>query len=173
LPAIVGGGVAAEAAKRDLAARKSHTARLQRLLWEGLSVKISHVALNGADLGPQRLSTNLNVSALGAEGEGLVLSLDMGGVAVASGATCASKSVKLSPVLQAMGLSQALTEAAVVFSLGKDTTDVEIDQAVAAYAKAVERLRSFSMDGAEARLTQGGAERATVSATSASANAGH
>jgi cysteine desulfurase len=144
VPAIAGGGVAAQMAASEIEARSSHAARLQRRLWEGIESSVRAVTLNGPVLGPQRLRTNLNVSAPFAEGEGQLLGLDMAGVAVASGATCASKAVKLSPVLQAMGLSPSLAESSLVFSLGKDTTDVEIEQAIAAYVKVVERLRSFS-----------------------------
>jgi cysteine desulfurase len=86
----------------------------------------------------------LNVSAAGTEGEGQVLALDMAGIAVASGTACISKAVKVSPVLQAMGIDRARALASILFSLGKDNTEAEIDMAVAAYARVIDKLRSLS-----------------------------
>jgi cysteine desulfurase len=100
--------------------------------------------LNGPELGDKRISTNLNVSAEFTDGEGQLLSLDMAGVAVASGTSCVSKALKPSPVLRAMGVERSLAEASVIFSLGKDNTEAEIDGAAAAYARVIERLRSMS-----------------------------
>lgn len=144
VPAIVGGGVAAELARRHLGERCAHTGRLQRRLWEGLRAAVPHLALHGPDPGPGRLSTLLNVSAEFTEGEGQMLSLDMAGIAVASGTSCVSKAVKASPVLEAMGVDRALALASVLFSLGKDNTDSEIDFTVVTYARVVDRLRSMS-----------------------------
>src|SRR5439155_3688990 len=77
VPGIVGAGVAAELAARDLTKRAEHTARLQQRLWESLRTKISHLKLNGPQPGPKRLSTNLNLSIEFVEGEGVMLLADM------------------------------------------------------------------------------------------------
>ena len=144
IPAIVGAGVAAEIAARDLPKRTAHVTRLQRKLWEGLQAKIPHLKLNGPPLGPQRISTNLNLSAEFVEGEGLLLMLDARGIAVASGMSCVSKSLKMSHVLSAMGLDQGLGQAAIMLSLGKDTTDADINYVVETLPSVVSKLRGMS-----------------------------
>ena len=144
IPAIVGAGVAAEIAARDLPKRTAHVARLQRKLWEGLQAKIPHLKLNGPPLGPQRISTNLNLSAEFVEGEGLLLMLDARGIAVTSGMSCVSKSLKMSHVLSAMGLDQGLGQAAIMLSLGKDTTDADINYVVETLPSVVSKLRGMS-----------------------------
>ena len=144
IPAIVGAGVAAEIAERDLPKRAAHVARLQRKLWEGLQAKIPHLKLNGPALGPQRISTNLNLSAEFVEGEGLLLMLDARGIAVASGTSCVSKSLKMSHVLSAMGLDQGLGQAAIMLSLGQDNTDADIDYVVETLPSVVSKLRGMS-----------------------------
>lgn len=144
IPAIVGAGVAAEIAGRELSQRAAHGARLQRKLWDGLSAKIPHLKLNGPPPGPQRIGTNLNLSAEFVEGEGLLLMLDARGIAVASGTSCVSKSLKVSHVLSAIGLDQGLGQAAILLSLGKDNTDAEIDYVLETLPAVVSRLRGMS-----------------------------
>ena len=144
IPAIVGAGVAAEIAARDLPKRTAHVTRLQRKLWEGLQAKIPHLKLNGPPLGPQRISTNLNLSAEFVEGEGLLLMLDARGIAVASGMSCVSKSLKMSHVLSAMGLDQGLGQAAILLTLGQDNTDADINYVVETLPSVVSKLRGMS-----------------------------
>src|SRR5207249_9324425 len=103
VPAVVGAGVAAEVARREVPRRISHTAGLQKRLWEGIRNNVPYVKLNGPAPGPGRISTNLNISAEFIEGEGLALMLDVQGVAVDSGPSCVSKSLKVPPVLVAIG----------------------------------------------------------------------
>src|SRR5438034_1363328 len=76
VPALVGAGVAAEIALRELPRRLAHAAKLQKRLWEGIHRGVPCVKLNGPRPGPQRLRTNLNISAEFIEGEGLALMLD-------------------------------------------------------------------------------------------------
>jgi cysteine desulfurase len=142
--AVVGAGVAAEVALRELNDRMAHTSRLQKSLWGKLQSGTSYLALNGPEPGIGRISNNLNVSAEFTEGEGQLLSLDMAGVAVASGTSCVSRSVKVSPVLEAMGVDRGLAQASIIFSLGKDNTLEEIDYAAQAFAKTIARLREMS-----------------------------
>ena len=99
VPAIVGGGLAAEIALREMPPRMAHTARLQKKLWDGLKTKVPYIKLNGPEPGPKRISTNLNLSTEFIEGEGQLLLCDMNGIAVASGSSCVSKSLKISHVL--------------------------------------------------------------------------
>jgi cysteine desulfurase len=144
MPAIVGGGVAAALAWTDLPERMRRTGRWQTELWEKLRAAIPHLALNGPEPGPKRITTNLNVSAEFTEGEGQLLSLDMAGIAVASGTACISKAVKVSPVLEAIGLDRGLAQASIIISLGKDHTDEEIARFLEVYTRVIGRLRSMS-----------------------------
>lgn len=144
IPAIVGAGVAAEIAGRELSQRAAHVARLQRKLWDGLRATIPHLKLNGPPPGPQRIGTNLNLSAEFVEGEGLLLMLDARGIAVASGTSCVSKALKVSHVLSAIGLDQGLGQAAIMLSLGKDNTDAEIDYVLETLPQVVTKLRGMS-----------------------------
>jgi cysteine desulfurase len=144
VPAIVGAGVATEVATRDLANRANHVIRLQKRLWEGLKATVPHLKLNGPEPGPHRLSTNLNLSAEFVEGEGLLLMLDARGIAVASGTSCVSKSLKVSHVLSAIGLDHSLGQAAILLTLGKDNTDAEIDYVLETLPQVVSKLRGMS-----------------------------
>jgi cysteine desulfurase len=144
IPAIVGAGVAAEMAAPDLSKRTTHVGRLQKRLWEGLKARVPYLKLNGPEPGPHRLGTNLNVSAEFVEGEGLLLMLDARGIAVASGTSCVSKSLKVSHVLSAIGLDHALGQAAILLSPGKDNTDAEIDYVLETLPQVVSKLRGMS-----------------------------
>jgi cysteine desulfurase len=142
--AIVGAGVAAEFAQCDLAVRSSHTAKLQQELWTGLQKRVQFLRLNGPPPGPERISQQLNISFEFVEGEGIMLMLDMRGIAVASGTACVSKALKPSPVLHALGIDDSLARGAVIFSPGKETSSADIDFAVENTAAVVERLRGMS-----------------------------
>lgn len=144
VPSIVGAGLACAAAMRELPQRTAHTAKLQRLLWEGLKTKIPYIQLNGPELGPQRISTNLNICTEFIEGEGQLLRCDVQGIAVASGSSCVSKSLKISHVLSAIGLDHALAQGNLILSLGKDNTEEEISYVVDTFARIVRQLREMS-----------------------------
>ena len=144
VPAIVGGGLASEIAARELTVRAAHAAHLQKRLWEGLKSKIPYLRLNGPEPGPDRISTNINLSAEFIEGEGQLLSLDIVGIAVASGSSCVSKSLKISHVLGAIGLDHALAQGNIIMTLGKDNTEAEMDYVVESFAKIVTKLRGMS-----------------------------
>jgi cysteine desulfurase len=144
VPAIVGAGMAAEIATRGLQQRAAHTAKLQERLWQQLSKNIPHIKLNGPPPGASRLSTNLNISIEFVEGEGVALMADVQGIAVASGAACVSKALKVSPVLTAIGLEHSLAQGNIIISFGKDNTEGEIDQVATALPKLVDKLRSMS-----------------------------
>lgn len=142
IPAIVGAGVAAEIAGRELASRREHTARLQKRLWNEL--RVDYVRLNGPPPGQRRIGTNLNFSTEFTEGEGQALTLDVQGIAVASGASCVSKALKVSHVLSAIGLEHSLGQANIILSLGKDNTDGDVDYFLATFPKVIKRLREMS-----------------------------
>ena len=144
VPAIVGAGVAAEIAQRELPERRKLTSRLQKKLWDGLQSRISHMQLNGPPPGPKRISTNLNISTEFTEGEGQALLCDVNGIAVASGTSCVSKAIKVSPVLSAIGLDHSLALADIIISLGKDNSDEDVDYFLETFPKIISKLRGMS-----------------------------
>jgi cysteine desulfurase len=144
IPAIVGGGVAAEIALREMPQRMAHVTALQKRLWDGLKAHVKFIKLNGPEPGPKRIGTNLNLSTEFIEGEGQLLLCDMNGIAVASGSSCVSKSLKISHVLAAIGLDHALAQGNIIITLGKDNTADDVDYVVETFAKIVTKLRGMS-----------------------------
>jgi cysteine desulfurase len=141
---IVGAGVAAEIAQREMPRRASHCARLQHRLWDGLRASVPRLKLNGPEPGPRRSPVNLNISTEGAEGEGQLLLLDTRGIAVASGSACVTKSLRASHVLEAIGLDPAVAQAAIILSPGQDNTDEDIDYVLETFPKVAAKLRAMS-----------------------------
>jgi cysteine desulfurase len=144
VPAIVGAGVAAEIAARELERRRAHCAKLQTRLWDALHAKIPNLKLNGPGPGPMRHPANLNISAKDTEGEAQLLLCDMRGIAVASGSSCVTRSKKISHVLSAIGLDPALARANIIMSLGQATTEADIDYVIQTYPKIITKLRLLS-----------------------------
>jgi len=134
---IVGMGEAFHLARE---ARESEMARLAALrarLWQGLSA-LDGVQLNG-DLA-QSAPNILNISFAGVDGESLIMALK--DLALSSGSACTSASMEPSYVLRAIGLDEALAHSSLRFSLGRFTTEEEIDYAIALVQKVVSRLRA-------------------------------
>jgi cysteine desulfurase len=144
VPAIVGAGVAAEIAARELPNRMSHTAQLQQHLWAGLKARVPHLKLNGPEPGARRISTNLNVSPEFTEGEGVLLMCDVKGIALASSSSCVSKAIKVSHVLSAIGLDPSLAQSSVILSLGQGNSLEEMDYVIETFALVVQKLRRMS-----------------------------
>jgi len=142
--AIVGAGIAADLAAHDMPARIVTVRALQQRIWSGLHNAIAHLEFHGPQSGEGRLVTNINVSAAGTEGEGLMLMCDAQGVAIGSGTACTLKALKSSPVLDALGVPPELARAAVLISPGKDTDNADADRFVNLFAKMVQRLRDMS-----------------------------
>jgi cysteine desulfurase len=151
IPAIVGAGVAAEVALREGPSWSDHCRSLQKQFWSGLNARIERIHLNGPKPGPKRIATNLNISAEGIESESQVLLCDMNGIAIAGATNCVSQSLRLSPVLGALGLSHDLAAAAIILSLGKDNTAAEMDYTTKALVKIIDKLRGMSPAWLEAR----------------------
>lgn len=142
VPAIVGMGVAAEVARRDLAARSSHISRLGRKLLSGLQERIDHLQVFGPP--ERRLPGHVSVGAKFVEGESILLFMDMQGIAIASGSACISRSLKVSHVMLAMGVDHADAQGSLVMSLGKDNTEAEVDKTLEVLPPIVQRLREMS-----------------------------
>lgn len=136
---IVGMGEAYRLARLEMADELPRIQALRDRLWQGLST-LDQVWLNG-DL-QRRVPHNLNLSFGGVEGESLLVGLR--GIAVSSGSACTSASQEPSYVLRALGRGDTLSQSSIRFSLGRGTTEAEIDAAVAEVCRAVERLREVS-----------------------------
>ncbi len=136
---IVGFGVVCRLAAERREEDEKRMQRLRDRLWKGIAERISGVVLNGNPVG--RLPNTLNVSFEAVEGESVVIGLDLEGVAVSTGSACASGKVKLSHVLVAMGLDEARVRGSVRFSLGRGTTESDIDHVLEVLPPVIERLR--------------------------------
>jgi cysteine desulfurase len=136
---IVGFGVACELAQRALATEPTRIRALRDRLWESLR-RLDGVHLNGA--AAPRLPEILNVSFEGVEGESLVTGVPM--LAVTTGSACSSASGEPSYVLRALGRSTQLAQSSLRFSLGRRTTEQDVDTAAQAVVDQVEKLRSVS-----------------------------
>lgn len=142
VPGIVGFGAAAELAGRTLAAENAKLLPLRDKLIKGILEKIPDVRLNGHPT--ERLPNNVNVSIRYIEGESMLLSLDMLGIAASSGSACTSGSLDPSHVLLAIGLPHEIAHGSLRFSLGKQTTAAEIDYVLENLPKIVDKLRKMS-----------------------------
>jgi cysteine desulfurase len=123
--AIAAAAAALRAANAQLTETMPRLTRLRDRLQAGLLARIDGSWVNGADAA--RLCNTLSVGFEGTEGEALVIALDLEGIAASSGAACASGTLEPSGVLLAMGQDPARASAAVRFSLGPGTSEVEID----------------------------------------------
>jgi len=141
VPAIVGLGVAIEAATRNIAEKAAViTPRRNRLIDELL--KIPYTRLNGDR--DKRLPGNLNISFEGLEGESLLLMLDLNGICGSSGSACTSGSLDPSHVLLSIGLVHAVAHGSLRLSIEEDVTDEDVDYILEVIPKVVEKLRSMS-----------------------------
>ncbi len=142
VPLIVGFGEAARLAREELDERVARMRALRDRFEAGLAERVSDVVLNGDRL--RRLPHISNVSFRFVEGEGLLINLDMQGVAVSTGSACSSGSLEPSPVIRALGRDDELARGSIRFSLGKDTTEADIDYVLEVLPRAVENLRRLS-----------------------------
>lgn len=139
---IVAFGIAADLAKREMADRNEHTGHLRDRFEELVADRIDDIVFNGDR--EQRLPHLSNISFRFIEGEGLLIHLDMQGVAVSTGSACSSGTLEPSPVIRALRNNEELARGAIRFSFGKDNTEGDVDYAVDALARAVETLRALS-----------------------------
>jgi len=137
VPAIVGMAAAAEEVLQRLPDEQTRQAQLRDQLWRGLERIFPAAPPNGA--GAPRLANTLNVSFPGFSSETLLMALDLEGVGASSGSACMVGSVVASHVLLAMGMAPERAASAVRFSLGKENTPQEIEQAIAAMERIVQR----------------------------------
>jgi cysteine desulfurase len=142
IPGIVGLGRAAELARAELADRAPYLVRLRELLVAGVLERIEDVIYTGH---PQRrLPGHASFCIEGLEGEALVFMLNRQGIYANTGSACASKALKTSPVLCAIGIRPDLAQGSIVFTLNGANRKEEVDYVLEQLSPAVEKLRSFS-----------------------------
>jgi cysteine desulfurase len=142
IPAIVGLGVAAELARQELTSVPARIAMLRDRLESALLACVPQIVVHGA--GAPRVCNTSHLSFVGAEGEHLILTLDMKGIACSSGSACKAGSSHPSHVLLSMGVPAAIAQTAVRLSLGRCTTEAEIDRVIELVPPVVQKLRSAS-----------------------------
>ena len=142
VPAIIGLGRAARLAARDMEARRAALVPLRDRLFDDLPRLIERVLVTGSRT--DRLPHHASFCIEFVEGEAMLLSLDMKGVAASSGSACTSKALKASHVLLAMGLDHATAQGSLVFSLIDGTTREDIDHLLEVFPPIVDRLRRMS-----------------------------
>jgi cysteine desulfurase len=140
VPGIVGFGKAAEIAKKEMIDDASRLSKLRDRL-ESTLLKIEETKVNGNTV--SRMPHVTNISFKHVEGEGLMMTFNQN-IAVSSGSACTSASLEPSYVLVAMGLGDDLAHSSIRFSLGRFTTDEEIDFAIEAVTKGVNHMRELS-----------------------------
>jgi cysteine desulfurase len=149
VPGIVGLGKAVELAEASLNDEAARETALRDRLIAGLCERLPGIRLNGHP--SRRLPNNINLSIDHVDGEGMILSLDMLGIACSTGSACSSSSLEPSHVLAAISRPQEPPHGSLRISLGRDTTEAEIDAVLEALPQVVGRLRTMSPYGARGR----------------------
>ncbi|HHS51116.1 MAG TPA: cysteine desulfurase [candidate division Zixibacteria bacterium] len=142
VPGIVGFAKAFELAIGELDAEHARQKKLADMLFNGFNDALDGVQLNGHPT--DRIPSLLNLSFDKVEGESILLSLDMQGIAVSSGSACSSKSLEPSHVLIAMGCDHLRAHSCIRFSLGRENTEEDIEYVLRVVPPIIERLRSVS-----------------------------
>jgi len=142
IPAIVGFGKACEIAKLEMEENSHTLIRLRSRLIKGITDNIKEITLNGSM--KSRLPGNVHISFEYIEGESIVLFLNMHGITVATGSSCASQALKVSHVCTSIGLGQATAQGSILFSIGRYNTEAEIDKVIEVLPPIIDKLRKMS-----------------------------
>lgn len=140
--AIAGFGKACEIAGKEIDKNIKYVSKLQHNLIKGISSRIKNVKLNGHPV--ERIPGNVHISFEFIEGESILLMLNLGGIASASGSSCTSQALKSSHVLLAMGLTPTMAQGSILFSLGKYNTQEEVNRVLEVLPPIIDRLRKMS-----------------------------
>lgn len=141
-PSIIAFGAAAELAGKELDDYASRTSALKAVLRDGLKASVPDIRINGDT--EKSLPNTLNVSFPGAEGESILLMMDLQGISASTGSACASGNLEPSHVLLATGLGPELAHGSIRFSLGKYTTEEDIRRTLEVVPPVISKLRSYS-----------------------------
>lgn len=142
VPAIIGFAKAATLAHEQLDDHIAHSIALRERLAKGILDKIPYTKHNGHPT--QRHPGNVNISFEFIEGESLLLSLDLKGIAASSGSACTSGSLDPSHVLMGIGLTHEIAHGSLRLTVGDFTTEADVDQTIEALVEIVDRLRQMS-----------------------------
>jgi cysteine desulfurase len=142
VPGIVGLGVAAELARQELPEKTEAVQKLRDRLISGTRERIDKIKLTGHPV--ERLPGHASFCFEAIEGESLVFLLTQAGIYANTGSACASKALKTSPVLVAIGVPAALAQGSVVFTMEKSNSPEEIEHVLERLPVAVDRLRMLS-----------------------------
>jgi cysteine desulfurase len=142
VPGIVGLRKAVDIARKEMNEEAERVRYLRDKLIDGLLTQIEHTCLNGHPT--KRLPNNVNVSISFAEGESMCLNLDLEGICVSTGSACTSSITEPSHVLLALGLHPLQAHSSLRLSLGKWTTDEEIDRVMEVLPRIIAKLRAMS-----------------------------
>ncbi len=142
VPSVVAFGKACEVADEQLVESAKRLGDLRDRFEQGVFERIANVTLNG-DAG-HRLPNISNLSFAMVEGEGLLINLDLQGIAVSTGSACSSGSLEPSPVIRALGRDDEAARGAIRFSFGRFNSDADVDRVLEVLPSAVENLRKLS-----------------------------
>jgi len=143
VPGIAGFGKAAELVYKTFNDERKRIANLKELLKEGIFKSIEGVNINGNT--PENLPNTLNLSFEGVEGESLVMNLDMEGIAVSTGSACSEGNVEPSHVLLAMGQSNTEAISSLRLSIGRFTTNEDIERFLEILPGITDRIRKTKL----------------------------
>ena len=141
---IVGLATAMKLAWDESAARNAHATDIRNRLLYGIPERIPDTVITGPADPLKRLSNNFSCCFRNVEGESVLLALDMADVAASSGSACTTGALEPSHVLTAMGIDPDLAHASLRLTVGKDTTDADIDRVLDSLPDIVSRLRSLA-----------------------------
>jgi cysteine desulfurase len=151
VPNIVAFGKAAEIARLELTTQSEHVRGLRDKFEARITERIEDIVFNGSP--NERLPHLSNISFRFIEGEGLLINLDLQGVAVSTGSACSSGTLEPSPVIRALGRDDELARGSIRFSFGKDNTEADVDYVLEVLTRAVTNLRRLSPLTRKAILT--------------------
>lgn len=144
VPGVVGFAKALQITKENMQKDVAYVSSLRNRFIQRVIAEIPYVKLNGAKDMAKRLPSNADFSFEYIEGESILFSLDMDGIAVSSGSACSSGSLEPSHVLLAIGLSEEIAHGTIRFSFGKENTMEEVDYVVDVLKNTIQRLREMS-----------------------------
>ena len=142
VPHIAAFGKACEMAGHNLAESSQSLRNLRDRFEREVGETIEEIVFNGDR--ENRLPNISNISFRAIEGEGLLINLDMQGIAVSTGSACSSGSLEPSPVIRALGADDELARGAIRFSLGRFNTNDDVDRVLDVLPKAIENMRMLS-----------------------------
>jgi len=139
---IIGMGSAVELIKAEMQEIEERLLRLKQRLRSGITERIPDITINGHP--EDSLANTLNVSFHGAEGEAVLLYMDLQGIALSTGSACSSGSLEPSHVLLATGVGPELAHGSIRFSMGRETTEDEVDYVLEVLPAVIKNVRKMS-----------------------------